>query len=83
MSTVSLSITHLPVNRLRKKSGRPINPSPEEIHSLWAELCALGDIAPEGRREGVARERTSLLNGVEPWRLPEILENLMTGGQPA
>jgi hypothetical protein len=67
----------------KQKTAHFTNPSPEAIPGLWAELCALGDIAPVGRREGIGRARTALLASVPPWRIPEVLDGLAAGGQPA
>jgi hypothetical protein len=81
MSTPNLSVSSRGVKRRRQKNGRTIDPT--DFPARWRELVDLEAAAPPGLRGGIARARTALLNGVEPWRLPEILENLMTGGQPA
>ena len=52
------------------------DPDPEEIQTLWRELVALGDLASEGRRAGLARARTRLLNSIPPHKLPAFLDSL-------
>lgn len=75
MLSVSLSrTTHQVKNPV--KFNKYENPAPESISSLWAELSTLATFVPAGEAGGVHRLRSRLLDGVESWRLPEVLDQL-------
>ncbi len=79
MSSVTLPRTTRFVNGCRRKMDKYRDPDPIVIPSLWAELCCLADIAPEGEQGGIHRLRTQLLSGIPQWDLPRYLNTLSEG----
>lgn len=53
-----------------------VNPSLDEISTLWRHSVDLEAVAPASLRGGLARTRTALLEGVPAWELPAFLDRL-------